>query len=53
MNQFAAAAANKNDMNNMNQFAAQQGMINPQALMYQNQLMYQVKFELFKLVHCL
>jgi len=40
MNQFAAAAANKNDMNNMN-FAAQQGMINPQALMYQNQLMYQ------------
>ena len=41
MNQFAAAAANKNDMNNMNQFAAQQGMINPQALMYQNQLMYQ------------
>ena len=41
MNQFAAAAANKNDMNNMN-FAAQQGMINPQALMYQNQLMYQV-----------
>lgn len=40
MNQFAAAAANKNEMNNMN-FAAQQGMINPQALMYQNQLMYQ------------
>lgn len=39
MNQFAAAAG-KNDMNNMN-FAAQQGMINPQALMYQNQLMYQ------------
>ena len=41
MNQFAAAAANKNEMNNMN--FAQQGMINPQALMYQNQLMYQVK----------
>lgn len=39
MNQFAAAAANKNEMNNMN--FAQQGMINPQALMYQNQLMYQ------------
>ena len=41
MNQFAAAAANKNEMNNMN--FAQQGMINPQALMYQNQLMYQVR----------
>lgn len=41
MNQFAAAAANKNEMNNMNFAAAQQGMINPQALMYQNQLMYQ------------
>merc|ERR1719204_1647828 len=39
MNQFAAAAANKNKMNNMN--FGQQGMINPQALMYQNQLMYQ------------
>lgn len=39
MNQFAAAAANKNEMNNMN--FGQQGMINPQALMYQNQLMYQ------------
>ena len=41
MNQLAAAAANKNnEMNNMN--FGQQGMINPQALMYQNQLMYQV-----------
>jgi len=40
MNQLAAAAANKNnEMNNMN--FGQQGMINPQALMYQNQLMYQ------------
>jgi len=39
MNQFAAAAANKNGMEGMN--FAQQGMLNPQALMYQNQLMYQ------------
>jgi hypothetical protein len=44
MNQFAAAVNNKN--NGMDAplgfpAASQQGMINPQTLMYQNQLMYQ------------
>ena len=44
MNQFAAAVNNKNNgMEGQIGFpATQQGMINPQTLMYQNQLMYQV-----------
>jgi hypothetical protein len=43
MNQFAAAVNNKsNGMEGQIGFpATQQGMINPQTLMYQNQLMYQ------------
>ena len=44
MNQFAAAVNNKNNgMDAQIGFpGTQQGMINPQTLMYQNQLMYQV-----------
>jgi hypothetical protein len=43
MNQFAAAAAVNNKNTNLEglQGFPQQGMINPQTLMYQNQLMYQ------------
>jgi len=43
MNQFAAAAAVNNKNTNLEGLQAfpQQGMINPQTLMYQNQLMYQ------------
>ena len=45
MNQFAAAAAVNNKNNGLEGLGfAQQGMINPQTLMYQNQLMYQVTY---------
>ena len=47
MNQFAAAAAvnNKNNSNGLDGLSfPQQGMLNPQTLMYQNQLMYQASF---------
>jgi hypothetical protein len=41
MNQFAAAVNNKNNGMDVPFAGTQQGMINPQTLMYQNQLMYQ------------
>ena len=52
MNQFAAAAAVNNKQAGLEGLGfAQQQMINPQTLMYQNQLMYQARIKYPSPIH--